>query len=218
MYSSSQEFYCMHGIMNQTHFWFCLTFSVMGRGWWSLLVPTWEERVVTSNRWLHWSLWHRWAPIFPQILPDLEYLMLSSLGELSILTSVVPKCSWAVSPFWCVYYSFFLHPQQEFPLHTDRNFCVSDRCKEISRSMTKQTTWVWSESLLSAWRKLGWLCWGLTSHSTIFQSCRDGAITSWVLSYPLSAQWRLIRLGECPGWPESSLGARSFCWFCHVMA
>ena len=46
---------------------------------------------------------------------------------------------------------------------------------------------VWSESSLSAWRKLG---------------------------YPLSTQRRLIRLGGCPGWSESSLGAQSFCWFC----
>ena len=32
----------------------------------------------------------------------------------------------------------------------------------------------------------------------------------WVLSYPLSALWRLIRLGGCPGpgWSESSLGAQ----------
>ena len=29
---------------------------------------------------------------------------------------------------------------------------------------------------------VGWLCWGLTSHSTIFQSCRDGAIASWVIN------------------------------------
>ena len=28
----------------------------------------------------------------------------------------------------------------------------------------------------------------------------------------------LIRLGGCPGWSESSLGAYSFCWFCHVAA
>ena len=28
----------------------------------------------------------------------------------------------------------------------------------------------------------------------------------------------LIRLGGCPGWSESSLGAHSFCWFCHVAA
>ena len=28
----------------------------------------------------------------------------------------------------------------------------------------------------------------------------------------------LIRLGGCPGWSESLLGAHSFCWFCHVAA
>ena len=28
----------------------------------------------------------------------------------------------------------------------------------------------------------------------------------------------LIRLGGCPGWSEPSLGAHSFCWFCHVAA
>ena len=28
----------------------------------------------------------------------------------------------------------------------------------------------------------GWLRWGLTSQSTIFQSCRDGAIASWVIN------------------------------------
>ena len=26
----------------------------------------------------------------------------------------------------------------------------------------------------------------------------------------------LIRLGGCPGWSESSVGAQPFCWFCHV--
>ena len=34
---------------------------------------------------------------------------------------------------------------------------------------------------------------------------------AWILSHPLSAQRRLIR-------PESSLGAHSFCWFCHEAA
>ena len=28
----------------------------------------------------------------------------------------------------------------------------------------------------------------------------------------------LIRLGRCPGWSESLLGAHAFCWFCHVAA
>ena len=35
--------------------------------------------------------------------------------------------------------------------------------------------------LFSSWL-VGWLCWGLTSQSTIFQSCRDGAIASWVIN------------------------------------
>ena len=29
---------------------------------------------------------------------------------------------------------------------------------------------------------VGWLCWGLTSQSTIFQSYRDGVIASWVIN------------------------------------
>ena len=29
----------------------------------------------------------------------------------------------------------------------------------------------------------------------------------WALNYLLNAHWRLIRLGQCPGWSESSLGA-----------
>ena len=28
----------------------------------------------------------------------------------------------------------------------------------------------------------------------------------------------LIRLGGCPGWSESLLGAQLFCWFCHEVA
>ena len=37
----------------------------------------------------------------------------------------------------------------------------------------------------------------------------------WAVSYTLKI---LIRLGGCPGYSESSLGAQSFCWFCHVAA
>ena len=40
----------------------------------------------------------------------------------------------------------------------------------------------------------------------------------WVLRYPLSAQQGLIRLGGCPGWSMSLLGAQSLWWFCHVVA
>ena len=31
-------------------------------------------------------------------------------------------------------------------------------------------------------------------------------------------QRRLIRLGGCPGWSESSLGAQPHCWVCHKAA
>ena len=65
---------------------------------------------------------------------------------------------------------------------------------------------VWSESSLSAWRKLG----SLATH--------DWKIVDWDvkpqhnqptnLSYPLSAQRRLW-LGGRPGWSESSLGAHA---------
>ena len=39
------------------------------------------------------------------------------------------------------------------------------------------------ECVIQNWEILvGWLCWGLTSQSTIFQSYRDGAIASWVIN------------------------------------
>ena len=43
----------------------------------------------------------------------------------------------------------------------------------------------------------------------------------WVAKGPRFLMWTaetLIRLGGCPGWSESSLGAHSLCWSCHVTA
>ena len=43
-----------------------------------------------------------------------------------------------------------------------------------------------TESIKFHWKlakfMVGWLCWGLTSQSTIFQSYWDGAIASWVIN------------------------------------
>ena len=39
---------------------------------------------------------------------------------------------------------------------------------------------LWALALVS--KSFGGLCWGLTSQSIIFQSCRDGAIASWVIN------------------------------------
>ena len=41
---------------------------------------------------------------------------------------------------------------------------------------------------------------------------------AWVLRPIERTAKTLIRLGGCPGWSESSLGAQSLCWFCHVAA
>ena len=46
----------------------------------------------------------------------------------------------------------------------------------------------------------------LPSLIRVFAVCMYKA---WVLSYPLSARQRLISLGGCPGWSESSLGAHN---------
>ena len=40
----------------------------------------------------------------------------------------------------------------------------------------------------------------------------------WVLSYPLSTQRRLIRLGRCEGWSESSLAAQVILLVCCKLA
>ena len=45
---------------------------------------------------------------------------------------------------------------------------------------TNKTTLIWPGAVARS--EVGWLCWGLTSQSTIFQSYRDGAIASWVIN------------------------------------
>ena len=82
---------------------------------------------------------------------------------------------------------------------------------------------VWSESSLSAWRKLGSLAtfWVHSEDSDqpghpprLIRVFAVRMKKAWILTYPMNAQRRLIRLGRCRGWSESSLGAQSSCWFC----
>ena len=72
-------------------------------------------------------------------------------------------------------------------------------CKSwhLSLCTRKQTTWCEHSEDSDQPRHL-------PSLNRVFAVCMKKA---WVLSYPLGAQWRLIRLGGCPGWSESSLGA-----------
>ena len=79
---------------------------------------------------------------------------------------------------------------------------------QMSRDMTKPTKWVCAQRRLrSAWA---------SAQSDQSLLCPHEERLG--LSYPLSTRRRLIRLGGCPGWSESSLGAHSLCWFCHVAA
>ena len=82
------------------------------------------------------------------------------------------------------------------------------RLNEVSRIVTKPTKWHVHPAKIR-------ISLGICSVWSVFAVRLKKA---WVLSYPLSAQRRLIRLGGCPGWSESSLGAQSFCWFCHGAA
>ena len=64
--------------------------------------------------------------------------------------------------------------------------------------------------------------------SSLIRVFAVGMKKAWVLSYPLSAQRRLIRLGGYPGWSDQTgwiplliwvfAGRMSFCWFCHEAA
>ena len=65
----------------------------------------------------------------------------------------------------------------------------------LSRIMTKPTKWPAHSEDSDQTGHLPSLIW-------VLAVCMKKA---WVLSYPLSAQRRLIRLGGCPGWFESSL-------------
>ena len=69
------------------------------------------------------------------------------------------------------------------------------------------------------------LCWGLTSQSTIFQSCRDGATASWVINQYyrgvkcLAQGHNMAAVGLEP--PTSRSGVRHYYWatalpFCHM--
>ena len=74
----------------------------------------------------------------------------------------------------------------------------------MSRGLTKPTKVCAQRRLRSAWASA-------QSDQTL-RCALDGK-----LRFRQTAK-TLIRLGGCPGWSESSLGAQPFCWFCHVAA
>ena len=75
----------------------------------------------------------------------------------------------------------------QMPCLNQRNW-ENDRCNyfTINPQESYVASWARTSDPFRMHRKqplrFGWLCWGLTSQSTIFQSCRDGAIASWVIN------------------------------------
>ena len=92
-------------------------------------------------------------------------------------------------PLWWHFFIFGYHSSEErlsegsdyqcwtpltlplIPLHSSSNHSLGSDAR----------VWVWVKRQNTA-EKVFCLCWGLTSQSTIFQSCRDGATASWVIN------------------------------------
>ena len=125
-----------------------------------------------------------------------------------------------LSLHWALLYFFFLCSSSYEPPH-DKSTKWPVRPAKTQTSLGIRP--VWSESSLSAWRKLRSLAtyW---AHSdghppNLIRVFAVRMKKAWPLSYLLSAQRRLwsdwadaqadqslIRLGGCPGWSESTLG------------
>ena len=136
------------------------------------------------------GMWH-----IGHILIKSMYRTLSADYEFSVLCYTVMTLNFRTDRSWQADQTARTRPRRAFILillKSVNNFHLEshDTRLKMSHDMTKPTKWV-----LAVRKK-----------------------KPWVLSYPFSTQRRLIRLGGCPGWSESSLGAHSFCWFCHVVA
>ena len=78
-----------------------------------------------------------------------------------------------------------------------------------SRDMTKPTKWLCSQRRLRS-------AWASAQSDQSLRCGLNGELRTQAF-FMLTAK-TLIRLGGCPGWSESLLGAHSFCWFCHIPA
>ena len=105
----------------------------------------------------------------------------------------------------------------------------------MSRLMTKRTKWymhpantqislgirpVWSESSLSAWRKLGSFASisnskfiHFSGYTITYNYMRCNTISNILVATHWTHSEDSDQTGRMPDWSESSLGAQSFCWF-----
>ena len=84
-----------------------------------------------------------------------------------------------------------------------RSDCMYSQIRRVYHIIIWASTWQNLQNGMCAKRRLrsAWAPLSLISLCCLHKA--------WVLSCPLCAQQRLIRLGRCPGWSESSLGAHA---------
>ena len=95
------------------------------------------------------------------------------------------------------------------------NLCMIRPTNLWSVSYKWAATWQYQQSGVCAQRSLR-SAWA-SAQSDQSLRCPHEESLSHKLPIEQTAK-TLIRLGGCPGWSESPLGAHSFCWFCHVVA
>ena len=79
----------------------------------------------------------------------------------------------------------------------------------MSRLVTKPTKWVCAQRKLRS-------AWASAQFDQSLRCALNGLLRT--QAFFMRTAKSLIRLGGCPGWSESSLGAQSHCWFCHEAA
>ena len=79
----------------------------------------------------------------------------------------------------------------------------------MSRDTTKPTKWLCAQRRLRS-------AWASPQSDQSLRCPHEESLDSYLPTERTAKT--LIRLGGCPGWSESSLGAQSFCWFCHEAA
>ena len=88
-------------------------------------------------------------------------------------------------------------------------YWLTEKKSQMSHLMTKLTKW-----LCAQWRLRS--AWASAQSDQSLRCLHEESLDPW-LSIECTEK-TLIRLGWYPGWSESSLGAKSFCWFCHEEA
>ena len=78
---------------------------------------------------------------------------------------------------------------------------------QMSRDMTKPTKWVCAQRRSA---------WASAQSDQSLRCALNGKLRT--RCFFMRTAKTLIRLGGCPGLSQFSLGAHSFCWFCHVAA